>query len=239
LARQSTIGPDKATAVRFAVCIFRLVVSGSRGKKNRRHRAELERFARDELQALTDLGQTFDGDSEKRYAARDLAKHLRVLLHQTTRSHALLAQLGELDTLKFRDTVPHPQPGEIPLALYGLIVAGTDFETASYDARCTVGADRDNPDLPFTDWWNAIALTDAQGNTWSRKTIVTILANEEGGAHVDPDQSESVRAVEHANSMGWWLTNSTRTHAPPSGPLLPAVRQIAHEVEITLRRRGY
>lgn len=65
-----------------------------------RNRADLIGKVREQVELLRLLSATFD--SSHRVAAYPLSTTIRVLVHDTTRSHALLAQLGELATMQFR-----------------------------------------------------------------------------------------------------------------------------------------
>ena len=62
--------------------------------------------------------------------------------------------------------------------------------------------------------------------------MVLAIANQEGGAHIDPSQPVDVRAIEEENSMGFGYSDPIAGDRPMStGPLLPAIRQIAYELE--------
>jgi hypothetical protein len=62
--------------------------------------------------------------------------------------------------------------------------------------------------------------------------MVLVNANKEGGAHIDPSQPVDVRAIEEENSMGFGYSDSIAGDRPmSSGPLLPAIRQIASELD--------
>jgi hypothetical protein len=94
-----------------------------------RDRADLIRKVREQVELLHVLGATFD--SGHRVAGYLLATTIRVLVHDTTRSHALLAQLGELSTMQFRDTsLPMDMSG--PIKTIGGLVLLT--KTAEGDA---------------------------------------------------------------------------------------------------------
>jgi hypothetical protein len=62
--------------------------------------------------------------------------------------------------------------------------------------------------------------------------MVLAIANQEGGAHIDPSQPVDVRAIEEENSMGFGYSDPIAGDRPTSaGPLLPAIRPIAFELE--------
>ncbi len=199
-----------------------------------RDRADLIRKVREQVELLHVLGATFD--SGHRVAAYPLATSIRVLVHDTTRSHALLAQLGELSTMQFRDTsLPMDMSG--PIKTNGGLVILT--KTAEGDAvwaplwEAPAPASAAEPrDIAFQPWWGNNVLSNSQGTLWSRRRMVLAIANQEGGAHIDPSQPVDVRAIEEENSMGFGYSDPIAGDRPMStGPLLPAIRQVAYELE--------
>jgi hypothetical protein len=89
----------------------------------------------------------------------------------------------------------------------------------------------------FSSWWKLMVLQDWAGHSWTRQSLVLEIANKEGGSHVDPTQSDGMRAVELENSMGWIVHDSRGEHSFENKPFLPSIRQIAWEVQHTLERR--
>jgi len=67
--------------------------------------------------------------------------------------------------------------------------------------------------------------------------MVLSIANKEGGAHIDPTQPLDIRAIEEENSMGWTYQDPIVKDQPASnGPLLPSIRQIAYELELSITK---
>ena len=83
--------------------------------------------------------------------------------------------------------------------------------------------------LPFESWWNEIVLRDTQNHDFSRGYLITIIANQDGGAHVDAALDEPYHRLANENSIG-------AIEVGPSGekPILHIekvyVRQIVWEV---------
>lgn len=74
--------------------------------------------------------------------------------------------------------------------------------------------------------------------TWSRKQLILVLANQEGGAHVDPALDARYDALARKNGLGWSVTHGG-TNQPFNGNVVSvAVRQIAYEVIETLTRES-
>src|SRR5205814_2070163 len=95
----------------------------------------------------------------------------------------------------------------------------------------------------FDDWWTTPIVKDDQGNLFSRKDLVLALAHREGGAHVDPELPAAYAALSRSNSLGWIVGENVLTigasgpglRAIEGNPVLFMVRQIAHELEHTIR----
>ena len=62
--------------------------------------------------------------------------------------------------------------------------------------------ERIHPAAAFVDWWNDPVLTDADGTSYNRRSLVLWVTNKEGGAHVDEDLPSSYVALTRENSIG-------------------------------------
>ena len=212
----------------------------SRAKKERklvvRQLPDLQRKLRDQVDLLAALGALFD--TGRRVAALPLAVSIRVLVHDTAKSHSLLEQLGMQATLRFPDTAEHVDPRNL-LPTSGLLMmrmtagVGADWVPPLDD----LSPPRIRPPVPFYQWWTTPVVKDRDDNQWSRRDLVLHLANKEGGAHVDPGApDEALRALEEDNSLGWTFTDPIVGEGVPmlNGPIPPSVRQISYELHATL-----
>lgn len=91
-----------------------------------------------------------------------------------------------------------------------------------------------HPFVPFLAWWKAVVFKDQRGNRFSRKDIVLTVANQDGGAHVDPELDEDYDALSKKNTLGWTFKSGDAEIPWPSNPVPASIRQIAHEVLVTL-----
>jgi hypothetical protein len=206
----------------------------------RRDRPQLIEKVRENVEVLRVLGEQFD--TGHRVMGYPLAATIRVLVHDTASSHALLEQLGELRAMSFLDTSLPINPHNLIPSRGGLVlkkmITGTGMEWAPRIEvpRPTPGAEP--RDVRFPSWWNADVMRDSNGTLWSRRRMVLAIANKEGGAHIDPSQPVDVRAIEEENSMGWEYHDPIIGDQPMSrGPLLPSIRQAAYELEQSITRR--
>lgn len=81
--------------------------------------------------------------------------------------------------------------------------------------------------LPFPEWWSEGVFWDPKRGPMSRKHLILVAADQDGGGHVDPKLDE---AYAHLKANALMLTTEK-----PDGPSLilgaeaAAIRQIAHE----------
>lgn len=72
-------------------------------------------------------------------------------------------------------------------------------------------------------------IRDSEGTLFSRKDLALALANQEGGAHVDPEIKPAYNKIANSNSMGWTYQEGD-SEIPLTSPVPFALRQISYEV---------
>lgn len=93
-----------------------------------------------------------------------------------------------------------------------------------------------NKKRSFDNWWaRLIIYEDNKSNTFTRKDLVLVVANKEGGAHVDPYLDQAYADLSRFNSLGWKLFVYGEEKDFNNTLILPSIRQIAHEVLKTLK----
>jgi hypothetical protein len=211
----------------------------SRAKKERgprKSREELLETLDESQQFLERSAQAFDDGFEAE--AKRIAVTLRVLLHDTGQSHSLLHQLKVKDRMMFLDTADpiHPRnlaptPGLVMMKM----TARADGSDGRYVAKLDMS--RTSSLKGFASWWTDPVMK--VDGTWSRKELVLTLANQEGGAHVDPALNDRYVSLARNNGIGF-MTVTEEGEAPFEGSAVAAaVRQIAYEVSLTLRREAW
>jgi hypothetical protein len=78
-------------------------------------------------------------------------------------------------------------------------------------------------------------LKDNQGRLFNRRELILNVANTDGGAHVDPELEEAYMDLSRNNSLAWVFADRNVEKAFEGRPELACMRQIAHELLITLR----
>ena len=161
---------------------------------------------------------------------------MRVLLHQTGHSRALLEQLG-LRGFRFLDTARNLSPTNL-ISEINLCVLQVGPPEPSYVPLCTIGGGPHPPKwVPFPEWWNKPVIKDGKRRTFSRRDLITMVANTDSGGHVDPELDDAYFALSRENSLGWMFSKGDTTQ-PLGSPERPCIRQIAHELLVTLKRKA-
>ena len=163
--------------------------------------------------------------------AKRLAATIRVLLHDTHNSKSLLGQLGK-KCAKFYDTSLRVEPNSL-ISHSGLV--GIVIESGTYFAPLDDLPPTEPPWwIEFDEWWSRVIFVDKMGRRTTRKDMILAMANQDGGAHVDPQLNEKYASLSRENALGW-------NYIGPKGefelgsPVFTAARQIAHEVLRTLK----
>lgn len=192
-------------------------------------REALEQHLQDQLHFLEQSADAFDKGFTAEY--RRMALSIRVLVHETRSSHALLAQLGLLNT-DFIDTAREIDPDNLlshsglTMMLHGGVNGG--FAAPLDDTPFKVSR-------PFADWWAAPVMKDGQRRILTRKDLVLTAANQDGGGHVDPALDETYADISQRNSLGWQVQGADGAWKELPGAERVSIRQIAHEVLKTLK----
>lgn len=153
---------------------------------------------------------TFDAGASDE--AVRIALTIRVLVHNTKQSTSLLTHLDLQNTLSYIDTgiyrflldpairqwvsqfspsCPSIGPSPVDVGLIELGDAGggrVGWYAPLRLRRFTTGTPPDKATrwvAPFDAWWNDPLTESSSGKTFSRSSLVLIVANQDGGGHVD------------------------------------------------------
>jgi len=237
-------------------------------KKPREHASLKEQLLR-QVKFLNSSAKLFDaGDHDE---ANRLATTLRVLLHDTENSKSLLGQLGIKEKLRFVDTglyrarlddamnkwaqqkcpgwvIAAIKPGEAGLVEIGINPDGmAGWKAPLREQRLHPLDPKASAFLspqPFDAWWKTPLVEDSKLKQFSRMDLVLIMANQDGGAHVDPklDKDYSDLCEDYLGvQMGFGDPDKMMDIYPALPPAannvaFASVRQIAYEVILTLDR---
>ncbi len=188
---------------------------------------ELEQHLADHIGFLKDSADAFDRGLDGE--AKRLAVSTRVLCHDTAASHSLLGQLG-LQTKRFLSTVIPFDPRAVSTHNGLAMIAHRGRDTVYIPMLDTVPFRRR---IPFLEWWEEVVFVDDRRAQVTRKGLILAVANQDGGAHVDPELNEVYARLSRQNSLGW-VIKAGADELPIPKPERAAVRQIAHEILSTL-----
>jgi hypothetical protein len=181
----------------------------------------------EQIEFLKASAAAFDAGFEGE--AKRLAVVIRVLVHDTKTSHSLLGQLG-IKNCDFVDTSFDFNPKNI-LSHGGLVFTALGPPSTRFVAMLDDIPPVFFKKVPFDKWWNKQVFIDKDRRTLTRKDVVLIAANQDGGAHIDP--ALDARYAELATGLGWVATDNGVTRVM-EGAERAAIRQIAHELLKTL-----
>lgn len=204
-------------------------------KKNRlrRSRDDLMRELREQLKLLQFACEKYDAGFEA--SGKHIALSLRVLVHNHGQSRSLLEQLGMLLNVNFYDTCGPVNPENILSGCNLLMTEVVLGSGARYRPRLADGPPEQPTRVKLTTWWNEPVLKDNEGRLFNRRQLILNVADTDGGAHVDPELDEAYMELSRNNSLGWVVGDESGVEAPEGRPELACMRQVAHELLMTLK----
>lgn len=182
-------------------------------------------------------------------AGKQLATVLRTLLYEPSkkgnkRTIPLLQQLN-LHQTRFLDTsylidekhlsiLTGGQHGTIPAC--GLVDVYATSKLASFFAPLDENRPSDRYGYnDYPDWLTREVLRDRTGKTASRLDLISVVADTDGGAHVDSALPTHFSGWKKGISLGWYYENLNEEKCRLTGIELYALRQISHEVLRTFK----
>ena len=219
-------------------------------------RTELLALMDDRMHRLKSAGRRFDEgfDEGRVVVVREMAVHIRELIHDTEKSPALINQLGMHDELTWVDTagVTHPKTVTSAACLTLMKIGRGPHSHGEYIPKLDLyppvpirtrdgGRIDRGTRIPFDHWWTNPVLKDPAGVEYSRKQIVLSLALDQAGNHDDPETNAAYGAVAGSQWFGWVVEGGAAVGAAAnesgtfgSNPLMASVRQIGYEVVQTI-----
>lgn len=133
------------------------------------------------------------------------------------------------------DTAGEPDPNSV-LTYGGLVATAIGPPSTRYVAMLDSLPPTYLSKRSFYDWWNRAVFFDGQRRLLSRRELVTTMADQDGGSHVDSELEARYYDLTRRNSLGWEKGVGSEPPRPMSGPERAAIRQIGHEVLRTEQR---
>jgi hypothetical protein len=196
---------------------------------------DLQSHLKEQIHFLISSSKGYDnGDYGE---AKRMAVSLRILLHDTPRSHSLLQQLLKKD-LKFYNTtgVEENETGYPSKRLYFINAAHAGYDRVTFEP---ILDNRPPGDVmsknTFEFWWNQIILVADEKSKFSRRKIVLAVSNQDGGAHVAPKLDNQFATLKRDKSLGITTYVYGRRVDFTNTSELATIRQITYEVLFTLK----
>ena len=199
-------------------------------------RDELLAHLKEQIAFMKKSADSYDNGFEGE--AKRLAVAIRILVHDTQKSKALLTSLDRKN-INFYDSASDYDSNRVVVSHSGLVLkkfmfpeGGGEYEAPLDDLPPSRNK---NKKVNFDQWWDKrIIIRDNQKNTFARKDLVLTVANTEGGAHVDSNLDQAYAKLSRFHSLGWKFFRGDVVEDFKNSPVLPSIRQIAHEVLKTL-----
>jgi hypothetical protein len=258
------------------------ISSNKRGKKNKKKNSTKKKQAQQpkkttskniesidltKLELIQQLGQQVNllnsacegYDRGNELEALNIALRIRVLLHDTDKSHSVFHTLGIKARSRFYDssTKPNHKITEIFNMAKGMIT----IRFGENDAILPKLYDKSLDSLKetqgfvsFDDWWNRKIIVDKLRNQgdFSRSKLIKDIANKLGGAHVDTEISPELYNIIKNNYYNLFRTKEgivikltqSKNEETPDDYILPfkpntlvyaVIRQIGYEVLVTIK----
>ncbi len=205
--------------------------------KRKLSREELEKHLSEQVHFLKTSSDLVDSGSEIEF--KRLATTIRILVHDTKHSHSLLGQLGMKDMLFFDTSGENSDWNKAPF--FGLVQIRIHIRGEGGNTDFVAPLDDRPSDCfswePFEDWWSKIVLSDPKaGYALSRKDLVLMAANWDGGAHVDGSIGVAYDTFADGQGLDFFFGDQEGMR-PAAEAHRHSVRQIAHEVLRTLEAK--
>jgi len=147
---------------------------------------DLKKHLDEQLQFIELSCESFDNSFEGE--SKRIAVSIRILLHDTTSSHSLLKQLNMKNIDFYDSAIEYNESSQT--THHGLIYLATAPPENRYVAMLDGAPSIYIKKVKFDEWWNKTVLVDVKKNKLSRKDLILITANQDGGAHVDTKLNE-------------------------------------------------
>ena len=202
--------------------------------REKQSRTEIEQQLKDQIAFLIVSCRLYD---EGRHAeSKRLAVALRILFHETRKSKSLLGQL-HLRDISWIDTASVYDPKNL-VSHFGLISIRFDEPSGRIPWLIPKGTPPGElKKTEFNKWWSHPVLVAVAGTTerfFSRQNLILNVADTDGGTHVDPGLEDVYAELSRKNILGFTAIKGGKKY-PMLYPEMPCLRQISHEVLLTLR----
>jgi hypothetical protein len=231
-------GEVQTSCVIWKAGIYWRYVWDTKMEKYKVNKDELVIHLSDQISFLIDSAISFDNGFEGE--SKRLAAVIRILVHDTTKSSSLLTQLNKMKIL-FIDSANVFLDNPIPQDCLTMTRLSKKEGETALDGDYIAPLDNRLPNIKlvkkigFNRWWNQnIVVKDKNKNVFKRKDLILVVADKEGGAHVDPELDQAYVNLAKFNSLAWVIYTEDGKK-DMGNPIPPSIRQISHEIIRSLK----
>ena len=186
---------------------------------------------REQIYFLQSSAMLYDLGNEAE--AKRMAVTLRVLLYDTQGSKSLLGQMQLKKKMQFISTAQKYDPTNLftqqCLLSMTLGQSGIRYNPLFEDGNSHLVSCRE--------WGNEVVFCDTHRKLYRRKDLIQLLANMDGGAHVDEELREGYLELKSPDLTGWRVhTTGEQDQGAANDPVYASMRQMAFEVLQSLYR---
>lgn len=171
---------------------------------------------------------------------------LRMLFYDSKTSHSLINQISNKKILPMQSYIEYPTKKKM---FFGYVFCARFWSSppeinSHYDTFLFSPPNDFENFIPFDDWWDGSIFS--WGEDFTRKRLVITIANQDGGAHFDPEIDSSYRSLVNGDT-GFHIKAKNNNHIIFGGSPkqnnkdiffkdlhLALLREIVHETIISL-----
>lgn len=181
---------------------------------------------RDQIYFLQSSAKLYDLGTE--IEAKRMAVSLRVLLYDTKNSSSLLGQMQLKKKMKFISTAQKYDSSNL-LSQQCLLSMTLTSDGGTYNPLF----ENDNQYrlLSCREWGNEVVFCDIHRKLYRRKDLIQLLANMDGGAHVDAEIEDDYAGLKEDSLTGWVFHAADGSRRGMNNdPVYASMRQMTFEV---------
>lgn len=217
-----------------------LVVSDKQREAIRR--SALECLAHYELIIRRIGNLCVDFDSKQLIDPGSMALQLRLLVSDSSKhsgGRSVMNLIGVTNDQKILSTLPQ-RISETTISSMGFL--GLRVRDGEPNWYAPLGEAQGDRRLLTTGNWLEEAIFKTGSITFTREKLIKVIANKEGGAHLDPNIDPEYFEIARDNGAGWKFNIGTGEEIPLGDPFPAMLRQLCYEILMTdmrLRNEGW
>ena len=172
-------------------------------------------------------------DEGNHFEAKRMAVTIRVLIYDGGKGTSLLGQMRLSKKMRFLSTAIRFDEKNL-LTQQCLLQMVVDDKSARFEPVLKDGVGRL---LKLNEWKNEIVICDLNRRTYTRWDLINLLANKDGGAHVDKNIDDKLLPLKDPTISGWYIRDDAGKEIPVKNDIVYcSMRQMTFEMLKSLYR---